>query len=160
MGVGGSGACGRRCERHGVAPGVLGCSDELVRSGTAFRLVARNLHIWLNASKGVEAGRSSGSDLEERFWARSGAGRWSRFCASSTSTSSPTRSSREKQVLRRRMAGRPPGPPPLAGARFGGHPRPASGPGEGGGDEGTRTPYLSDANAALSQMSYVPTPRH
>lgn len=25
-----------------------------------------------------------------------------------------------------------------------------------GGDEGTRTPYLSDANAALSQMSYVP----
>ncbi len=26
----------------------------------------------------------------------------------------------------------------------------------GGGDEGTRTPYLSDANAALSQMSYVP----
>ncbi len=29
--------------------------------------------------------------------------------------------------------------------------------GVGGGDEGTRTPYLSDANAALSQMSYVPT---
>lgn len=26
-----------------------------------------------------------------------------------------------------------------------------------GGDEGTRTPYLSDANAALSRMSYVPT---
>src|ERR671912_1637252 len=27
----------------------------------------------------------------------------------------------------------------------------------GGGDEGTRTPGLRDANAALSQLSYIPT---
>ena len=29
-----------------------------------------------------------------------------------------------------------------------------------GGDRGTRTPNLGDANAALSQLSYIPTPAH
>ena len=37
--------------------------------------------------------------------------------------------------------------------------RPAVGQGGDGGDEGTRTPDPRDANAVLSQLSYIPTGR-
>jgi hypothetical protein len=40
------------------------------------------------------------------------------------------------------------------GLRYEGHPRVSS-----GGDEGTRTPDPRDANAVLSQLSYIPTGR-
>ena len=60
---------GRLCGRDGAGFGVPGSADELGRSGPAFRLGTWNLCLWVDTC-GVEAGRSSGSDLEERFWDR------------------------------------------------------------------------------------------
>ncbi len=75
-------------------------------------------------------------------------------------TTCPTDPRRLVAVPRRRGPGRPDGMVPHACRPCRGTDGPDGDRQEGdGGDEGTRTPGLRDANAALSQLSYIPTGR-